>query len=716
MQTTQTSRENKICQECKRLKIKCSRTIPCDQCIRRGVEEICPDGKLRSGRQGRYLLASSETLHEENKALKLRIRTLEQALGSSSPGEASTHPLLQPHLLSIARPYLADVSAPVQSQTVSEEDTLVNRFGTMQIDKWLGPTALSEVHLDFHDKEDDFIPEIDDHAKFAAPFSMLFPPMILNSMAIKNLPSKVEAWSLLETCYENATYAYNIIPREDFIQRIFSPAYNDNGATLSLYQTSTLYSVLALGALHDLSRPIYSPITREWMEIAQSLLMSSFGAWQTTLESIEASILLCYLLLARPELELSKVYFESSFVLKMAQTIGLHRNPEELGLDKQTSQRRRFLFTEICLFDASESLLYGRPFTMSSRFISEGAKGYIEPFDQSSHFRLGLAKIMEEVADHFMDVSSSSSYSNVLQLDRKLRSSQPPPPVSADAELQIGRYLRDVMHYVWYNSTLLTLHKPYFALAATKRTAGDSSGDKLSPSVFASYEASTNLLQMAITLMGIRPGLLARLSLIWPHLSTCMVVLYGFGIHLPLWFNTMHALSTADTGMSLVYLPSIECVRAKEILPYLSSLQQKAHASFLSKTLRPATSLQPPDEIAGLPAGISIQASQPKIKEPHQYDLLDRRGARSLALRHVNAYFSDVGEYFGHASNFMVNGLEGVSNAELGSLYSPPVTNPLPDTTFLNWAPDSDEGSSTGSEQISQLQLQQSWSDFLSHL
>ena len=43
-----------------------------------------------------------------------------------------------------------------------------------------------------------------------------------------------------------------------------------------------------------------------------------------------------------------------------------------------------------------------------------------------------------------------------------------------------------------------------------------------------SYEAATKLLQMAMALMESRPGLLVRLSLVWPHLSTCMVfvVLY----------------------------------------------------------------------------------------------------------------------------------------------------------------------------------------------
>jgi hypothetical protein len=42
------------------------------------------------------------------------------------------------------------------------------------------------------------------------------------------------------------------------------------------------------------------------------------------------------------------------------------------------------------------------------------------------------------------------------------------------------------------------------------------------------------------------------------------------------------------------------------------------------------------------------------------------RGARSLALRHANAYISNIeGQFFGDASNFMVGGMGDVSDASL---------------------------------------------------
>ncbi|KAG8776939.1 hypothetical protein FRC15_011617 [Serendipita sp. 397] len=176
-----------------------------------GVAEICPDGKLTTGRTGRYLLTSAETLHEENKKLKLRIRELEQGLEEATRRTTDeSHPLLEPHLLTLARPYLHENS--ILTETKGKEEALVNQFGTMHLqkghDKYLGATALSEAHFDIHDLDDDFVPEEEGLAKFALPASMLFSPTEFMLMAMNNLPSKDTALQIIETYYGYATYAY----------------------------------------------------------------------------------------------------------------------------------------------------------------------------------------------------------------------------------------------------------------------------------------------------------------------------------------------------------------------------------------------------------------------------------------------------------------------------------------------------------------------------
>ena len=95
-----------------------------------------PDGRLTTGRTGRYVLPSAETLHQENKALKIRIRELENALKEAS--HQNSHPLLEPGQLAIANSE-RDHPQPVN------EDPLLNKFGTIQSnrggDRWLGVSA-----------------------------------------------------------------------------------------------------------------------------------------------------------------------------------------------------------------------------------------------------------------------------------------------------------------------------------------------------------------------------------------------------------------------------------------------------------------------------------------------------------------------------------------------------------------------------------------------
>lgn len=58
--------------------------------------------------------------------------------------------------------------------------------------------------MQFHDITDDFEPELEEKAKLALPASALYPIPMLISMAIQNLPPKEEAWSLLETFFQQA--------------------------------------------------------------------------------------------------------------------------------------------------------------------------------------------------------------------------------------------------------------------------------------------------------------------------------------------------------------------------------------------------------------------------------------------------------------------------------------------------------------------------------
>jgi hypothetical protein len=82
------------------------------------------------------VLTSAETLHQENKALKIRIRELENALNEAL--NQKSHPLLETGQLAVANPE-GGHPQPVNA------DPLLNKFGTIQLnpggDRWLGVSA-----------------------------------------------------------------------------------------------------------------------------------------------------------------------------------------------------------------------------------------------------------------------------------------------------------------------------------------------------------------------------------------------------------------------------------------------------------------------------------------------------------------------------------------------------------------------------------------------
>lgn len=92
------------CAECRRLKLKCDKTVPCSSCKRRGCSAICPNGSLITGQGTRFVLADTEKLHQKIAHMSDRIRQLEDALAIlQSTVSKEPHPLLDRELLKLNR-------------------------------------------------------------------------------------------------------------------------------------------------------------------------------------------------------------------------------------------------------------------------------------------------------------------------------------------------------------------------------------------------------------------------------------------------------------------------------------------------------------------------------------------------------------------------------------------------------------------------------------
>ncbi|EED77162.1 predicted protein, partial [Postia placenta Mad-698-R] len=128
---------------CRRLKLKCDKTVPCSSCKRRGCSSICPNGSLTTGQGTRFILADTDRLHRKIAEMSDRIRQLEDALAIlQSSVTRDLHPLLAHDLLKIKSGLELHSAAHLQGRAAhsddageqgDEESQYIDAFGTLAV-------------------------------------------------------------------------------------------------------------------------------------------------------------------------------------------------------------------------------------------------------------------------------------------------------------------------------------------------------------------------------------------------------------------------------------------------------------------------------------------------------------------------------------------------------------------------------------------------------
>ncbi|KZP10721.1 hypothetical protein FIBSPDRAFT_937932, partial [Athelia psychrophila] len=258
------------CVDCKRLKLKCDKKLPCGACVRRGCSKSCPKGapNREESRSTSSNPADTEELLRKISELSHRIHLLEDALAllqsSISPEK---HHLLRDDLLSVKH----GAEQAVEPETAET----VEAFGTMTIgasdeSRYFGASAGPEALLSAEAAADNLrardtdMPELLKNLAAALPVGSGCPAgpetfEIAINMLLSCLPSKPHAWSLCETFLEQASWLFRLVQREDLIQDIVNPIYmakqeRENphclvATEISPHKISVLYSVFALGDL-----------------------------------------------------------------------------------------------------------------------------------------------------------------------------------------------------------------------------------------------------------------------------------------------------------------------------------------------------------------------------------------------------------------------------------------------------------------------------------
>ncbi|KAL5507235.1 hypothetical protein ACEPAH_6691 [Sanghuangporus vaninii] len=562
------------CADCRRLKLKCDKKIPCSSCVRRGTESLCPlgggGGVNRSSRSA--LTNTSRHISERWKRkatlLSERVRTLEDALAleSEARGGSGSHPLLTEELLEIKQCLSDDESEDDEEEEKEEADQLLGAFGTLSIDesrtmRYLGPAAsenalLMEVlensappRLPITSSESGHFSREIIHSSRSFPFAPLFLDQSeesLLSQLISYLPPFERATALYEAFFGNLSWLFAPVDRSSFVSEIVSlfypcrkPAPPGSIHAEHAHDLALLFVLFACGAVGDLTQ---NPLNDEAVQY-HTLAKAAMGVKSIMHGASLTGVQTLYLLGAYDIYTGQKKSQEDSWKMAtlgscMAASIGLHRDPSRWGFDAKMIERRRRVFWEIYIIDIWLSLASGRPSIFrpcvvdcefpSDNFARIGEDGQV--IESVSQWRYRFLR--DVVADICEKLSSARPlrYRDVLELDRKTRDFAPHPFAiehqPQEGDLGVDEELHKIypLVTVWCREeALMYIHRNFFARAILD-FPDNPMRSPFAASFLATYRSASKIIRMCREHMHVMYLTTLRVWQIWSVSLTCGVI------------------------------------------------------------------------------------------------------------------------------------------------------------------------------------------------
>ncbi|KAJ6485924.1 fungal-specific transcription factor domain-containing protein [Mycena sanguinolenta] len=612
------------CAECRRLKLRCDRSIPCGSCIKRGCGAICPDGSLTTGQGNRFVLASTQELHEKIAELANRVRELEDALRSSHQHLSNEqHPLLSEELLRIKAPLQREVPSfrnQTQGLAIKEEEhnpDVVDAFGSLSITlsgsaKYFGTTANSWYFLqnetaEEDEPEDDLLTRLQNvlpahilTRAAAFPISPVTPPAhegeSLRSL-FWYLPPGVKAAALRDIYFTHAAWMYAPISPESFEAEVYSQFYDPNASgaidqPLLAHRLSLMFIVLAIGSLMDTNEPAYNIEAEKYHQLARAALFLHSFFDQPTINAVQSLFLMAYYLFLadRHGTGSGARWAIMGIAVKVAQSIGLHRDSGRWKVDPIETQKRRELFWELYTYDSWQCLTFGRPTSLALAHVDCKLPHGNDPGDDQA-FHAWKHRFCSETMILLHDQAfgaKTPTYATVLQLDRKMRAFPVPPILQVagfgSSEPRPGGFPETIMltlqrHIVLAirEMNLLYLHRSFFARAISDHPK-DPLGSPYGTSVIAAYRSAGSLVALMRNLHSQLKEPSERIWFLWTHMFSCAIILGSIVTRCPSMSLAPSALVQLDSACEL-FSKAARGFRAVKVLNIMLRLQEKAHHS-----------------------------------------------------------------------------------------------------------------------------------------
>ncbi|KII91836.1 hypothetical protein PLICRDRAFT_38690 [Plicaturopsis crispa FD-325 SS-3] len=594
------------CAECRRSKLKCDRSVPCESCIRRGCADICPTGTMKATKGNKVLQARSERLAERVKSQAARIAELERALAlaqvQSGGGGAinALPPMASGQLLNSQQPQ------NIYDSAVDElSDSLGSiSFGASGQARYHGQTTSSEYFRDLLEPRDSETWESSDSEYADLPGELVelvvaFPLGLRGcayrkQMFVSFLPSRERALAVADIYYEHIAWMYEPITREDLVTTIIDPIYATTGVVdlsrIHSHLLSVFFGILASGVLYD-DHPAAPHFQKQYYALARAAL-SLDPIWQ---EATTATVQALFVLM-RYTYRVDRTSNEYRWILggictRVAGIIGLQRESARWGLDSAEIQRRRSVAWDLYRHEAWTGIVNGRPPSVSIRFGD--CRFSYDPEERTAGAYTEWHSWKHSYAAHCLSVSvdfvfaRQQSYSELLKVDKIIRQFPVPPELQApthasDTERSWSPDPRKAMQQYCVlcerESNLMYIHRS-FSTQAIREASNNPLTHKFAPSVLATYRSACRLITSLKCLYPLHPIHTGRSWFFWSGVFSSCIILGTLVVDSPGCTLARHALVEIDLAVPFYEEGSREC-RAPGTLDALQKLQRRAHAAF----------------------------------------------------------------------------------------------------------------------------------------
>ncbi|KAJ7507209.1 hypothetical protein B0H11DRAFT_1970739 [Mycena galericulata] len=601
------------CAECRRLKIRCDKTVPCSTCVKRGCEALCPNGTIPPGEGSRFVLAATDHLHQKLTRMEARMHSLEDALAILHATDSEhPHPLLLSRELEDAddqpeeEPTL-NLKAVSEERTSPQESSLVDAPGSLHIDgegasRFFGPSGGAEslllkakgmeaqlppqsAPLPLRELDPTYLPPEINQFFNAFPFT---PSGISRGSAQEMiesfLPPLERAIILCDTFLEHLSWMFHIVSRRQLVDELIPAIYKQARVSYGPHELAVLLITLGIGALVDLNLQPYNLEAQHYYRLAKAALSLQSVFTEPSFVTIKTLHLMSiYNGLSGKESNMEASYGLLDMASQVALRTGLHIDPSMWRFQGREAYERRVYFWNLLVALLWQSLVTGRPPTILSAYVD----CKLPTHEEESEYSGGGPPVGLGIWGHKATVEcllpvvratlavKAPSYDQVLHLDRKIRNfAQPTANVDVDERtaLSMNNFVRS--HY--QDLLLLFLHRAFFAQVMIEN-AGDPLKSPFAHSVLSAYQAACNVLEDTVNQFTKKPLLVARVWRIWSLAFSASVVIGTLairGINLDLNPSPLEQLQVACS----VFRSAAETnPRAARALPVLQSMLIKAY-------------------------------------------------------------------------------------------------------------------------------------------